>query len=94
MATPVILAVTNRLYAMDSGFGVPVGVVVFVLLIVKMMQPPDTGRSRSRSFRFRSLWPKEHKPVDWEKHWAEQAQIKKAKDEKWQREMADWRKRR
>jgi len=84
-----ILAKT--LFEMDSGFGIPVGIVVFVLLVVKMLQGQDTSRTRTRSPRFwRSSSPS--KPVDWEKHWAEQEKSKETKDAEWERKMAEWRK--
>lgn len=82
-----ILAKT--LFEMDSGFGIPVGIVVFVLLVVKMLRGPDTSRTRSPRF-WRSSPPS--KPVDWEKHWAEQDKIKETKDAEWERKMTEWRK--
>lgn len=61
-------------YEMDSGFGIPVGVVVFVLLIVKLCGGLNFGSGSGSSSN-------DYKPTDWQKHWAEQEKRKKWKEE-------------
>jgi len=65
-----MIIAAKTFYEMDSGFGIPVGIVVFVLLVVKMLGGLDFGSGSPK-----------YKPTDWEKHWAEQEKRKKWKEE-------------
>lgn len=47
LASVIVLAKASGLYGMDSGFGVPVGVVVLVLLVVKFLKSNSPSSSDS-----------------------------------------------
>lgn len=65
---PVMIA-ARTFYEMDSGFGIPVGTVVFILLILKLCGMLDFGSGSSN-----------YKPTDWKKHWAEEERKQKEKE--------------
>lgn len=80
-------------YKTETMWGLPLGTVLFIFLIIRMLTDDGSARSRDRGFKgyWRTRQPR--KPVDWKAHWAEEERKEKEWSEKWKREMEEWRKR-
>ncbi len=81
------LIATKTLFEMNTVYGVSFGTLFLIVWVVRMLTASNDGRTRMWGSSWFSGSDDPSKPVDWQKHWAEQEALKKSgktKDDLWQ----------